>query len=121
MASEVYPTAPRDQPLGEALRHSITKLLMARWGKIDPSYYVLISGRVNEKDERICVNQVRKWAETIQTNWVGVSSWLQRFVAGKVCWSDYQILINNLHRNIKLLHIVPLNETAAVGALRQWP
>ena len=37
LASEVYPTAPREEPPGEALVHNITKILMARWSQIDPS------------------------------------------------------------------------------------
>ncbi|KAH3969300.1 hypothetical protein HBI81_069940 [Parastagonospora nodorum] len=37
LASEVYPTAPPEEPPGEALVHNITKILMARWSQIDPS------------------------------------------------------------------------------------
>ncbi|KAH3919562.1 hypothetical protein HBH56_015960 [Parastagonospora nodorum] len=40
LASEVYPTAPREEPPGEAL--------------------VLITGPVSDKDERICIAQIKR-------------------------------------------------------------
>jgi hypothetical protein len=110
LASEVYPTAPREEPSGEALRHNVTKLLMARWGQIDPSKYALITCPVSDKDERICIAQIKRWEENIQTNWVSVSSWLQQLVAGAICRSDYQVIINNLNRNVKLLSLAPQDE-----------
>jgi hypothetical protein len=65
-------------------------------------------GLTDGQQEKIYIAQIKKkWAEAIQRKCIGTSSWFQRYVAGAIYWSDYQKLINNLHRTIKLLKIVP--------------
>jgi hypothetical protein len=44
---------------------------------------------------------------------------LQRYVAGAICWSDYQKLINNLHRQVQILSTPPDNELVADRVLRR--
>ncbi|KAI4609252.1 hypothetical protein J4E80_008500 [Alternaria sp. BMP 0032] len=40
------------------------------------------------------------------------------FVESETCWSDYQVIINNLHRMSKLLKLIPEGETPENRALR---
>jgi hypothetical protein len=110
LASAVYPATPRDQASGEPMRHNLTKLLMARWGYIDPSKYTLITGQVNDQDQITQAGKIKRWAENIQTSWIGAPSWMQRYMAGAGCWYDYQVLMNRLNRNVQLLSIVPHHE-----------
>jgi hypothetical protein len=120
LASAVYPTTPREETSSEPLRHNITKLLLARWSQVDPSKYALISGKATNYSQRqLHINQVKKWAENIQSNWIGTDSWFQRYIAGAICWSDFQKLVNNLHRTVKLLSIVPNGETPVTRTQRK--
>jgi hypothetical protein len=113
-AADVYLTEPVEQETTEAFRHNVTKLLLARWGHIDDSNYSLIIGTAvkDQKHKGQAIAQIRKWAENIQGAWIGSSSWLQRYIAGAISWSDYQKLINNLNRQVKILKFAPAGETA---------
>jgi hypothetical protein len=59
-ASAVYPTTPREETSSESLRHNITKLLLARWGHVDPSKYGLIMGLTDGQQEKIYIAQIKK-------------------------------------------------------------
>jgi hypothetical protein len=82
-------------------------------GHIDLSQYALITGPVNEDKEKNYIAQVKHWSENIQKSWVGASSWMRQYVAAVISWHDYQVLINQLNRNVKLLSLVPNNEPNA--------
>jgi hypothetical protein len=113
LASDVYPTTPQQQTPPEALRHNLTKLLLARWGQVDPSKYRLISGSATDYNRhQLHIKQVKEWAKKIQSNWIGTSSWFQRYVARAISWSDFKKMINNLHRQVKILTLVPNGETS---------
>jgi hypothetical protein len=114
LAAEAYPTEPFDGETTEAFRHNVTKLLLARWGHIDESNHSLILGTAvkDQKHKGLAIATIKKWAENIQSAWIGSSSWLQRYIAGAISWSDYQKLLNNLNRQVKILKFVPAEETA---------
>jgi hypothetical protein len=120
-AADVYPTEPVEQETTEAFRHNVTKLLLARWGHIDESKYDLILGTStkDQKHKNPHIAQIKKWAENIQTSWIGTGSWMQRFIADAISWADYQKLIDNLNREIKLLMLVPDGETEAARQQRR--
>jgi hypothetical protein len=111
LASEVYPDKPQEHTSPDPLRQNITKLLLARWSQVDSSKYNLISGKGTDYAQRqLHITEIKKWAKNIQSRWIGPNSWLQRYITGALCWSDYQKVINNLHRTVKLLKIAPDSE-----------
>ncbi|KAI4657032.1 uncharacterized protein J4E79_007647 [Alternaria viburni] len=93
------------------------KHIMARYSQVDPIYYstVLGGGQANAGQLE---SAIKKSVDTITSNWIITPSWLQAFVEGETCWSDYQVIINNLHRMSKLLKLIPEGETPENRALR---
>jgi hypothetical protein len=64
LVSTVYPTTPHEEPSIEALRHNTTKLLMARLIHLDTDP---LRAQIDDKQEKIYVTQIKRWAENIQT------------------------------------------------------
>ncbi|KAH7090329.1 hypothetical protein FB567DRAFT_589729 [Paraphoma chrysanthemicola] len=123
-ASETYSSTISTTRNGEALRRNLTKLIMARFGEVDMSKYRLITRRADANDRRESSRQIQAWAETYQTSWIATSwiatsSWIQKYIAGAVIWSDYQVLLNNFNRHIKLLEFAPAGETAGARTARR--
>ncbi|KAI4649017.1 uncharacterized protein J4E78_008535 [Alternaria triticimaculans] len=92
-------------------------LVTARYSQVDPIHYstVLGGGQANAGQLE---SAIKKSVDTITSNWIGTPSWLQAFVEGETCCSDYQVIINNLHRMSKLLKLIPEGETPKNRALR---
>ncbi|KAI4636757.1 hypothetical protein J4E93_010982 [Alternaria ventricosa] len=92
-------------------------LITARYSQVDPIHYSTILGGGQANAGQL-ESAIKKSVDTITSNCIGTSSWLQAFVEGETCWSDYQVIINNLHRMSKLLKLIPEGETPQNRALR---
>jgi len=108
---------PAGQPNSDKVQRNMMKLVMARYSQVDPVHYSTILG-VGQANAEQLENAIKKSVDTITTNWIGSPSWLQAFVEGETCWSDYQVIINNLHRMSKMLKLIPEGETAQNRASR---
>lgn len=92
---------------------------MARYSQIDPIHYPQIIGAKRVDAVARAEKAIRKTAETIQTSWFGASSWAQKYIEGEVCWFNYKVFIDNMHRRIKMLKLIPAGETEANRTLRR--
>ena len=91
-------------------QRNMMKIIMARWSQVDLIHYSTILGGPQANAGHL-KSIIKKSVDTITSNWIGTSSWLQAFVEGETCWPDYQVIINNLHRMSKLLKLIPDGET----------
>ncbi|KAH7091499.1 hypothetical protein FB567DRAFT_589383 [Paraphoma chrysanthemicola] len=104
-ASDVYPTTMSTSIQSEKERRNFIKLVQARFSQITPEDHDMIAGQGTVEQRDTCLKQQKKWAQNFQRNWIGASSWIQKFIADAICWHDYQVQINNMHRHVKLLSI----------------
>ena len=88
-AADVYPSTKAGTMNRPALRRNLTKLYMARYGKVDPGHSEIIYGTVNAIEKEVLTGENKKCIENIQSNWIGVNAWAQKMIAGAVSWSDY--------------------------------
>ncbi|KAI4910539.1 uncharacterized protein J4E92_010468 [Alternaria infectoria] len=101
---------PAGQLNSNKVQRNMMKLVMARYSQINSIHYSTILGGPQANAGHL-ESIIKKLVATITTSWIGTSSWLQAFVEGETCWSDYQVIINNLHRMSKLLKLIPEGET----------
>jgi len=116
-AANEWQNLPGNQPNSNKVQRNMMKLIMARYSQVDPIYYSTILGGPQANAGQL-ESVIKKSVDTITSNWIGTPSWLQAFVEGETCWSDYQVIINNLHRMSKLLKLIPEGETPENRALR---
>ncbi|KAI4707076.1 hypothetical protein J4E89_008014 [Alternaria sp. Ai002NY15] len=108
---------PAGQPNSNKVQRNMMKLVIARYSQVNPVYYSTILGGGQANAGQL-ESVIKKSVDTITSNWIRTSSWLQAFVEGETCWSDYQVIIDNLHRMSKLLKLILDGETAENRALR---
>jgi len=93
-------------------QRNAVKLIMARWSAVDPVHYPTILGVSQNDSKSEDVKSVVSMVNTMQTSWIGLSSWVQAYIKGETDWHDPQAHINNLNRLRLMLKILQLNETA---------
>ncbi|KAH7090327.1 hypothetical protein FB567DRAFT_577632 [Paraphoma chrysanthemicola] len=119
LASVTYPSKAADSIGEEASRRNFTKLIMARYSHVDPTFYELISRKGSIKNQELATKKTQKWAKDIQNNWVGTNSWVQKYVISAITWADLQVLLNNLNRQVTVLGFPPGGESVAEKDARQ--
>ena len=116
-AANEWHNLPGNQPNNTKVQRDIMNLITARYSQVDPIHYSTILGGGQANAGQL-EGVIKKSVDTITSNWNGTPSWLQAFVKGETCCSDYQVIINNLHRMSKLLKLIPEGETPKNRALR---
>ncbi|KAI4682771.1 uncharacterized protein J4E84_007236 [Alternaria hordeiaustralica] len=115
-AANEWQNLPGNQPNNNKVPRNMMKLVMARWSQVVPIHYSTILGGPQANAGQL-ESVIKKSVDTITSNWIVTPSWLQAFVEGETCWSDYQVIINNLQRMSKLLKLIPEGETPENRAL----
>ncbi|KAI4608612.1 hypothetical protein J4E83_009048 [Alternaria metachromatica] len=115
-AANEWQNLPENQPNNTKVQRDIINLITARYPQVDPIHYSTVLGG-GQANARHLESAIKKSVDTITSNWIGTPSWLQAFVEGETCWSDYQVITNNLHRMSKLLKLIPEGETPENRAL----
>jgi len=105
-----------NQPNNTKVQRDIMNLITARYSQVDPIHYSTILGGPQANAGHL-ESVIKRSVDTITSNWIGTPLWLQAFFEGETCWSDYQVIINNLHRMSKLLKLIPEGETPENCAL----
>ncbi|KAI4923520.1 hypothetical protein J4E85_008559 [Alternaria conjuncta] len=100
-------------------QRNAVKLIMARWSAVDPIHYPIILGVSQNDSKSKDVNAVVSMVNTMQTSWIGQSSWVQGYIKGETDWHDLQAHINNLNRFRLLLKVPQANETPAQRTTRR--
>jgi len=100
-------------------QRNAVKLIMARWPAVDPVHYPTILGVSQNNSKSEDVKAVVSMVGTMQTSWIGQSSWVQGYIKGETDWHDLQAHINNLNRFRLLLKVPQENETPVQRTARR--
>jgi len=77
-----------NQPNNTKVQRDIMILITARYSQVDPIHYSTILGGPQANAGHL-ESVIKRSVDTITSNWIGTPSWLQAFVEGETCWSDY--------------------------------
>ncbi|KAI4673573.1 uncharacterized protein J4E88_008628 [Alternaria novae-zelandiae] len=64
-------------------QRNAVKLIMARWSTVDPVHYPTILGVSQNDSKSEDVKAVVSMVNTMQTSWIGQSSWVQGYIKGE--------------------------------------
>jgi hypothetical protein len=114
IAGELYTAAIAQQVRSATYQKNATRLIMARYLKVDPFKYPAILGVSRQNSNADAEKHVNKMAGDMQSAWYGLSSWAQDFISGETAWRDMQSHINNIDR-IRLMLKLPRAQTELIA------